>query len=371
MLLSAGRARRYGLVGGIDVLEVKPGTRPAGLFLAANLETVEVARHADLGEDFAGFLLNLALVITARDVGEIQMTDPGLGGQPARLPRRQMPELCGKLRFDIQVRGFDHQAVGLATDVEQVVGASTIADVDEPSAAARRTQNLLRLDVSTVIQGDASAGDQVPAHRARRHTQRLGFFDEKGAARRLLKGETEASRTSMGDRKGADLESVVFEQAARRDRDQLEPHRGLGAAQDDTHQQIANSLEGEGPSVDLQLIDRFPSHEGRKQAGQSEDVVEVAVGDENALQAAEPEARSKDLSLGALSAVDQEAMILIGDDLRRKATVDGGRRGRRPEKEQFEQGDPEGGAPLYTRFLAVCGPTMRSLNVARRDGHRR
>ena len=130
---------------------------------ASHQETVEVARYADPGEDFDGFLLHVALVITSGNVGEIELTDSSPGRQLGRLPRRQVPEFRGQLCFDLQVRGLHHQAIGLMANIEQVVGSRTIADMDQPSTAARRTQNLLRLDSPPVGQGHALAGDEVAA----------------------------------------------------------------------------------------------------------------------------------------------------------------------------------------------------------------
>ena len=76
-----------------------------------------------------------------------------------------------------------------------------------------------------------------------------------------------------------------------------------------------DALEGVATGVDLERFDRFPAHEGREQATQSEDVVEMSVGNENPVQAAKPDARLKDLPLRPLSTVDQEAVLTVGDNL--------------------------------------------------------
>ena len=44
----------------------------------------------------------------------------------------------------------------------------------------------------------------------------------------------------------------------------------------------------------------------------------------------------KDLALGAFSAVDQKAILVDHDDVRRQPTVDGWRRGRRAEKQKLK-----------------------------------
>src|SRR3990172_12693716 len=48
---------------------------------AANLEAIEITGHAHLREDFRRFLEDVLLVIASRDVGQVQVTDSGLGGQ--------------------------------------------------------------------------------------------------------------------------------------------------------------------------------------------------------------------------------------------------------------------------------------------------
>ncbi len=47
-------------------------------------------------------------------------------------------------------------------------------------------------------------------------------------------------------------------------------------------------------------VDGFPAHERGEQPGQAEDVVQVAVGDENVAQVPEADAGLQDLALGAL-----------------------------------------------------------------------
>ena len=49
--------------------------------------------------------------------------------------------------------------------------------------------------------------------------------------------------------------------------------------------------------------------------GQSQDVVQVTMGDQHAVQALEAQPRLQDLALGALTAVDQEAEFIVDDHL--------------------------------------------------------
>ena len=72
----------------------------------------------------------------------------------------------------------------------------------------------------------------------------------------------------------------------------------------------------------LPSLESIPAHECGEQAGQAEDVVEMAVGDENVVQVSEAEAGLQDLTPGALTAVNEEAEFVMLDDLRRADGVE-------------------------------------------------
>jgi hypothetical protein len=86
--------------------------------------------------------------------------------------------------------------------------------------------------------------------------------------------------------------------------------------------EIADSLHGMPPGVDLEPVDRFPAHEGRKQACQAQDVVEVTVRDQNPIQSSKTDSGLQDLALRALTAVNQESLLTVADDLRREPAPD-------------------------------------------------
>ncbi|OQC22633.1 MAG: hypothetical protein BWX68_03063 [Verrucomicrobia bacterium ADurb.Bin063] len=68
--------------------------------------------------------------------------------------------------------------------------------------------------------------------------------------------------------------------------------------------QVADAFERVSAAVDFQAVNGFPTHEGGEQSAKPEDVVEVTVGDEDAVETLEADARLQDLPLGALSAID-------------------------------------------------------------------
>ena len=59
--------------------------------------------------------------------------------------------------------------------------------------------------------------------------------------------------------------------------------------------------------------------------------------DQEPVQLAEPHPRFKDLPLGAFTAVQQKAVFVVLDDLRRQSAVNGWRGGGGAEKNYFKQ----------------------------------
>jgi len=66
-------------------------------------------------------------------------------------------------------------------------------------------------------------------------------------------------------------------------------------------------------------------------------MVQVAMGDQDAVQALETQPGLQDLALGAFATVDQKTELIVDDHLAGKATVDGRGRSRSAEKDNFEQ----------------------------------
>jgi len=84
----------------------------------------------------------------------------------------------------------------------------------------------------------------------------------------------------------------------------------LGRPEDNAHQ-FPHAAQGSHPAVDLHLLHGLPAAEGRGQAAQPEDVIQVAVRQQDALEPLEPEPTAQDLPLGPLAAVDQEAVLAM------------------------------------------------------------
>jgi hypothetical protein len=119
----------------------------------------------------------------------------------------------------------------------------------------------------------------------------------------------------VNDRKGHDLEGVVLQHNPRAHLDEINLNRGFSASQHDAVDQIIHPLQRPAAAVDLKVINRFPAGEGGYQAPQAEDVVEMAVSEEDSVEPLETQTAAQYLSLGPLAAVYQKAVVSVKDDL--------------------------------------------------------
>lgn len=85
------------------------------------------------------------------------------------------------------------------------------------------------------------------------------------------------------------------------------------------------------------MFQRFPAGERGEQTGKTEDMIQVAVCDQDVIQPAKAQSRPEYLALGSLTTINQEPLITVADDLRGEAAVNGRRGGRCAKKSQFEQ----------------------------------
>ena len=140
----------------------------------------------------------------------------------------------------------------------------------------------------------------------------------------------------MGDGEGGHGEIIRLEKLAGFEFAQLQRHGGLVAAQHHAIQQVMDAVQRGAAAVDLQLLDRLPAQERGEQAAQTQDVIEMAVREQDTRQALKAGARLQDLALRALAAVHQETIFVVRDDLRGKSPL--GRRGGggRAEEQYFE-----------------------------------
>jgi len=153
----------------------------------------------------------------------------------------------------------------------------------------------------------------------------------------LLKDIAKVARPAVGHGKGGQLEKVVLQDEARGQVGQCQADGRAMAAKDDSHQRL-DPVEGPLAAIDLHLLDRLPAGKSRGQPRQPQDMVQVAVGEEDCIQAAKAQAAAQQLTLGALAAVDEKAILAVHHHRRRQAAPQRGCRGRRTKKDKFEHG---------------------------------
>ena len=294
-------------------------------------------------------------MVPARNVGEVQVADGGGSRQFGRLAGRQVSELAGQISLDVEIGSLEDQRIGPAANLEEVLGSSAVADVHQPGAPTDRAQDLIGTHRRPVRENDALAGNQIASKRPWGDSKSCRPLGQERTARRFLEGEAETSRASMNDGERAEAKSVILQKRPGLDGSELDVDRGAGAPQDNAEEKVVDALQGPGPGPDFQRFDCFPAHERGQQAGQSENVIEVSVGDQDPVQAPESQPRTKNLSLGSFAAVDQEAVISIGDDVRRQSALDGRGRSRCAKEDELNQaparvGESPAGAPEATLY---------------------
>ena len=117
-----------------------------------------------------------------------------------------------------------------------------------------------------IRQGDGFTVHQVAPPGTGRDVQLVGFFGQEGAACFFLEEIAEAVRTTVPDREGGDGEIIFVEDQPAVDLQELQVHGWLGTAQHDAVDQVVDAVQRPLTTVDLQLVDRLPAHEGGKQA---------------------------------------------------------------------------------------------------------
>jgi len=130
---------------------------------------------------------------------------------------------------------------------------------------------------------------------------------------------------------------MLFNDNARLDLVELDLNGGASATQDYAMEQVVDAFQGPASAEDLDALDSFPTGEGGNQSGQTKDMIQVTVRDQDAVQAFEPQPRLHDLSLCSLTAIDQEAVLVMDNNLGRQPATGGRRRSGCTEKNNFKQ----------------------------------
>ncbi len=267
------------------------------------------------------------------------MADARLVGQPGRGPGGDVAVLLGQLLVLLQVRRLDGQQVCAGHDLVKGPRAGHVPDKAEFGPGHRLPQHVFRLDHPPIGQGHRLALDQLPANGALGHPQGFGSGIVEGPPGVLLEGEAEAAGPSMHHRERLQLEVLVLEERPRLDHVQIDPSAsGISRPKDHVHESL-HPGNGRRAAENVQLFQGFPTAQGAGQPAQPQDVVQVAMGKEDAIQPSKAQATAQDLALSALSTVDHESVFVHHHQRGGESPVDGRSRCGRAEKDEFKHGN--------------------------------
>jgi hypothetical protein len=125
----------------------------------------------------------------------------------------------------------------------------------------------------------------------------------------------------MGDWKSCDRKICRVKESAGFDLAEMERHRRLVAAQNNTIEQGMHTVKGIPPAENFELINRFPTQKCAEQAAQAEDMIEVPMCQQYARQMPEACARLQNLALGTLTTINQKTIFIMCDDLGGKSAL--------------------------------------------------
>src|SRR5438552_1609569 len=166
--------------------------------------------------------------------------------------------------------------VGILSLEQDFVRAGGIADPHQFRAAHFGAQHVVGLDDTLSRQRNAFAGDQPLAFGTKRHAERIGFLRQKRAAALLLEHIAVAVRSAVLDLERTDAVMFAFIDRTALNLDELDVYLDVAGADNDAHQ-VAHATHRPAPADDLHVLDGLPAREGRDDAAQPQDVVEMAV----------------------------------------------------------------------------------------------
>ncbi len=125
----------------------------------------------------------------------------------------------------------------------------------------------------------------------------------------------------MIDGERGHAEIVIFKHEAGFDLAQVQGDRGLCPAQNNAVEQVGDTPHRPPSGEDFHFFHRFPAHERGKQTCKAENVIEMAVGDQDFVESFKADPGFEDLPLGAFPTVNEKAVFVVDDDLGRKPPV--------------------------------------------------
>jgi hypothetical protein len=116
----------------------------------------------------------------------------------------------------------------------------------------------------------------------------------------------------MYHREGRDCQAFSLPDGPRLDLVKVQLHLYLTTAKDNIHE-VADALQSPGATVDSQTSGCFPTGKRGDESPEAQNVVQMAVGEQDFVQAFETQAAAQNLALSSFTAVNKESAILVHD----------------------------------------------------------
>jgi hypothetical protein len=134
-----------------------------------------------------------------------------------------------------------------------------------------------------------------------------------------------------------DAQVVVFDDSTRFDHNAPSIELGPSIWPDDFGQQTSHNQERRSTAIHGNLAAGFEQRQRGDQTTEAEQVVEMGMGEQDAIEPTEPESALEQLALGALTTVHQEPAVPVQHHQRWQPSVDGRDTRGSAKENDFEQ----------------------------------
>jgi Protein of unknown function (DUF3750) len=265
-------------------------------------------RNPAIRERLCCFRQYLRIGIAAGNVGQDQQLDVARCRERRRLGRSKMSVVARDGRMAFKERCLDHQRIGVANVLGQTIVGFGIAYDDDLLAPLRGPQNVLGIDRSSIRKRDRPPFRQLLPHGSVRHPQGLKAVLTKMTAGPAFEREPETVGVPMTYRKAANREITGVEDRPCRQRSEFE-RNGRPPLTPKAREHPDDDLERARTSVNSHDVGTLPQSQRRKEAGNPEHVIEMAMRQQEPIEPSEASAAPEQLALRTLAAIDHDAVV--------------------------------------------------------------
>jgi hypothetical protein len=305
------------------------GAAPLGV---PYVDDIEVPGNDGPGEDLASLTRDLGPEVAVREVGEDEQSDVrgpsdfrrADAGRVSRL-RGALVLLCGEGRLvDEHVR--------LACDVQDRPRRRGVARDDDLPAGTRWPEHLLGRDTPAVGEVDRLTVLEAAVERALGNPQRHRRFDVEAAGARRLHERIAVRHDAVSNLEDDEAVVAAVHDVPRSQLNELEGVRELAEHTAEGAEELAEA----GRAIHRQRKLPPAERERLQHPGQAQVVVGVEVSHEDLRKLDEADARTEELPLGPLAAVDEHAIAASADEHARETSAGSRNRAGSAEEDEVE-----------------------------------